>query len=200
LVFENRGATVGVSNPHPHCQIYATSFVFQTMLREAQIADDHFRRTGSVLYRDCLAAEREEGRRLLAETPGAVAFVPYFARWAYEVHVAPTATFPSLAELDDSTRLALATVLRQVLIRYDNLWRMPFPYVLTFHQAPADGEPHDGFHFHIELQPPLRKPDLLKYLAGPEIGGGNFLSDTLPEERAAELRATPGDVHYLDAP
>ena len=72
-------------------------------------------------------------------------------------------------------------------IRFDNLWRMPFPYVMALHQAPAEGR-RRGFHFHIEFHPPLRRPNLLKYLAGPEIGGGNFLSDTSPEEKAAELR------------
>ena len=72
---------------------------------------------------------------------------------------------------------------------------MPFPYVMALHQAPTDGTHHDGFHFHIEIHPPLRKPNLLKYLAGPEIGGGSFLSDTCPEEKAADLRQQ-ADVHY----
>ena len=72
---------------------------------------------------------------------------------------------------------------------------MPFPYVMPLHQAPTDGGDHRGFHFHIELHPPLRKPDLLKYPAGPEIGGGNYLSDSAPEDKAAELR-TVSDVHY----
>ena len=74
---------------------------------------------------------------------------------------------------------------------------MPFPYVMALHQAPTDGQDHPGFHFHIEIHPPLRKPNLLKYLAGPEIGGGNFLSDTSPEEKAAELRAV-SSVHYSE--
>jgi UDPglucose--hexose-1-phosphate uridylyltransferase len=82
-----------------------------------------------------------------------------------------------------------------VLVRFDNLWRMPFPYVMALHQAPTDGIHHEGFHCHIEIHPPLRKPNLLKYLAGPEIGGGSFLSDTCPEEKAAELRGQ-SDVHY----
>jgi UDPglucose--hexose-1-phosphate uridylyltransferase len=67
--------------------------------------------------------------------------------------------------------------------------------VMPLHQAPTDGGDHRGFHFHIEFHPPLRRPNLLKYLAGPEIGGGNFLSDTSPEEKAAELRAQP-EIHY----
>lgn len=72
---------------------------------------------------------------------------------------------------------------------------MPFPYVMALHQAPTDKTDYSGFHFHIEFHPPLRKPNLLKYLAGPEIGGGSFLSDTSPEEKAAELRMLPA-VHY----
>ena len=74
---------------------------------------------------------------------------------------------------------------------------MSFPYVMVLHQAPTDGE-YPGFHFHIEIHPPLRKPGLLKYLAGPEIGGGNFLNDTAPEEKAAELQAV-SNVHYTKA-
>jgi UDPglucose--hexose-1-phosphate uridylyltransferase len=83
-----------------------------------------------------------------------------------------------------------------VLVRFDNLWQMEFPYVMALHQAPTRGQ-HPGFHFHIELHPPLRRPHLLKYLAGPEIGGGSFISDTSPELTAAELRALPLQ-HYKE--
>ena len=124
-------------------------------------------------------------------------YCPYFARYAYEVYVAPLATHRSLADLSDEERRGLAQVLKRVLVQYDNLWKMSFPYVLALHQAPTDGGDHRGFHFHLELHPPLRKPDLLKYLAGPEIGGGSFLSDTSPEEKATELRAQP-ERHYRD--
>ena len=89
----------------------------------------------------------------------------------------------------------LATVLQETLIRLENLWRMPLPYVMVLHQAPTKVANAGRFHFHIEIHPPLRKPGLLKYLAGPEIGGGNFLNDTSPEEKAAELQTVSG-VHY----
>jgi UDPglucose--hexose-1-phosphate uridylyltransferase len=189
---------VGVSNPHPHGQIYATNFVFKYVETEAQASQRHLAETGRVLFQDLLAAERGEGRRILAENGSAIAFLPYFARYAYEVYVAPLATHPSLAGLSDEERQDLARVLKRVLVQYDNLWKMSFPYVMALHQAPTDGGDHRGFHFHIELHPPLRKPDLLKYLAGPEIGGGSFLSDTSPEEKAAELRSQP-ERHYKDA-
>jgi UDPglucose--hexose-1-phosphate uridylyltransferase len=195
LIFENKGEVVGVSNPHPHCQLYATNFVFKTIENEARISARTLAQTGRVLLADIIAAEREDGRRILAENGGAIAFVPYFARYAYEVYVAPKRTCPSLAELSGGEVADLASVLKTVLVKFDNLWRMPFPYVMVLHQAPTDGGDHRGFGFHIEFHPPLRKPNLLKYLAGPEIGGGSFLSDTSPEEKAAELRAQP-DVHY----
>ena len=195
LIFENKGEAVGVSNPHPHCQIYATNFVFKTIETEVRAGQRHRQETGRVLFQDILAAEQADGRRIICENEHAIAFIPYFGRYAYEVFVAPKATHPHIAALSDAEITSFADILRRTLIRFDNLWQMPFPYVMPLHQAPTDGGDYDGFHFHIEFHPPLRKPNLLKYLAGPEIGGGNFLSDTAPEEKAAELRAVT-DVHY----
>ena len=195
LIFENKGEVVGVSNPHPHCQIYATNFVFKTIENEAAASRRYYEETGHVLFQDILKAEREDGRRIIFENDSAIAFVPYFARYAYECYVAPKATHPGLAGLSIEELQDLAEALKMMVVRYDNLWRMPFPYVMLLHHAPTDGADYSTFHFHIEFHPPLRKPDLLKYLAGPEIGGGNFLSDTLPEEKAQELKTLSG-VHY----
>src|SRR5205823_4746854 len=189
LVFENKGEVVGVSNPHPHCQIYATNFVFKTIEVEAAAQAAHLAEQGRPLFQDILAAEQADGRRLLVRRDQALSFIPYFARYPYETFVAPRATHPSLAHLSAAELVDFAAVLRETLIRFDNLWRMAFPYVMVLHQAPTDGSPHPGFHFHIQIHPPLRKPGLLKYLAGPEIGGGNFLNDAAPEDTAAELQA-----------
>ena len=198
LIFENKGEVVGVSNPHPHCQIYATNFTFKHIETALRASRRHLEETGRTLFQDILAAEQQDGRRILARHGSAIAFVPYFARYAYETYVAPLRTVPTIAELDDDERRDLAIVLRDVVIRFDNLWQMPFPYVMALHQAPVKGDGR-GFHFHIEFHPPLRRPHLLKYLAGPEIGGGNFLSDTSPEEKAAELVAA-GGPHYRSMP
>jgi UDPglucose--hexose-1-phosphate uridylyltransferase len=195
LMFENKGEAVGVSNPHPHGQIYATNFVFKTIETEAAAGKRYWEENKRTLFGAVLAEEASDGRRILYENDSAIAFVPYFARYAYEVYVAPKDTHGSVADLSRSERRDLADALKHVLVKFDNLWQMPFPYVMPFHQAPTDGEDHSSFHFHIEFHPPLRKPNLLKYLAGPEIGGGNFLSDTAPEEKAAELRAL-SDRHY----
>jgi UDPglucose--hexose-1-phosphate uridylyltransferase len=195
LIFENKGREMGVSNPHPHCQIYATNFVFALVEREATAARAHQQKTGRCLFCDIVEAERRDGRRVLVQNERAIAFVPHFARYAYEVYVMPRPHRRSLSDFTTDDLRDLASVLRTVLIKYDNLFEMPFPYLLAIHQAPTDGQAHDEYHMHIELQPPLRQPGLLKFLAGPELGGGNFLSDTSPEEKAAELRAA-SDVHY----
>jgi UDPglucose--hexose-1-phosphate uridylyltransferase len=197
LVFENKGEVTGVSNPHPHCQIYATNFVFKTIELEAEAQAAHLAEHRRPLFQDILAAEASDGRRLLVSRNQAVSFVPYFARYPYETYVAPRETHASLAELTAPELTDFAGVLHETLVRMENLWRMPFPYVMVLHQAPTDGLPHLGFHFHIQILPPLRKPGLLKYLAGPEIGAGNFLNDTAPEEKAAELRAV-SSVHYKE--
>ncbi|PYS61325.1 MAG: galactose-1-phosphate uridylyltransferase [Acidobacteria bacterium] len=198
LIFENKGEVVGVSNPHPHCQIYATNFVFKTIETEAKASEHYSSDTGGIIFQDIIAAEQDEGKRIICENETAIAFLPYFARYAYELFVAPKRTHPSIASLSDAEARDLAEVLKETVVRFDNLWQMPFPYVMPLHQAPTDGGDYRNFHFHIEFHPPLRRPNLLKYLAGPEIGGGNFLSDTSPEEKAAELRALPS-VHYMSA-
>ncbi len=189
LIFENRGAVVGTSNPHPHCQVYAGSLVYATMEREAEVASEHFRRTGRSLLRD--VSERElAGPRVIAKGDSFFACVPWFAQYAYEVHVLPRQPVTSLVDLDDDRCRSLALVLRDVVRRYDALWGLRMPYVLAVHQAPVGDHPH--FPFHVELHPPLRSPGLLKYLAGPEVGGGSMTNESDPDEKAAELRATLG--------
>ena len=197
LIFENKGEVVGVSNPHPHGQIYATNFTWKTFDTELDAQRRYARDKGRALFADIIEAERRDGRRVLYDDDHTIAFVPYFARYAYEVYVAPTRQVPNVAELTDVESESLARALKDITVRYDNLWQQPFPYVMPLHQAPTDGGDYRDFHFFIGFLPPLRRPNTLKYLAGPEIGGGNFLSDTSPEEKAAELRAQ-STVHYRE--
>lgn len=189
LVFENRGAAVGTSNPHPHCQIYAGSLVYGIAEREAQVAAEHHARTGRPILADVVEHELA-GPRVIGEDRHFVACVPWFARYAYEVHLLPREPATSLVDLDDDRCRSLALVLRDVVRRYDALWGLRMPYVLAVHQAPVGEHPH--YPFHVELHPPLRAPGLLKYLAGPEIGGGSMTNESDPDERAAELRAALG--------
>ncbi len=188
-IFENRGAAVGTSNPHPHCQIYAGALVYGTIAREAEVAEEHHRRTGRSLLAEVLRRELD-GPRVVCEGEHFVACVPWFAPYAYEVHVLPRTPTTWLLDLDDERCRSLALVLRDVVRRYDALWGIRMPYVLAVHQAPVGDHPH--YPFHLELHPPLRAPGLLKYLAGPEIGGGSMTNESDPDEKAAELRGALG--------
>jgi UDPglucose--hexose-1-phosphate uridylyltransferase len=197
LIFENKGDVVGVSNPHPHGQIYATNFTWKTFDTELAAQRRYQAESGRGLFGDIIEAEQRDGRRILYEDEHSIAFVPYFARYAYEVYIAPKRSVPHVAGLSDAEAESLARALKDVAVRYDNLWREPFPYVMPLHQAPTDGGDYADFHFFIGFLPPLRRPNTLKYLAGPEIGGGNFLSDTSPEDKAAELRGQ-STIHYRE--
>ncbi len=186
--FENRGVEVGVTLAHPHGQIYAYPFVPPIPARELALQRAHFEATRRGLLEETIAAELADGRRMLYSGSQAVAWMPVFARYAYEVWVAPHRAAPSVAALSPVERTDFARALKTVLLQYDGLWKKPFPYVMVFHQAPTDGLPHPEAHLHIEFYPPLRMKDRLKYLAGSELGAGAFTADTLPEEKAAELR------------
>ena len=188
LIFENKGSVVGTSNPHPHCQLYAGNLIYGISERERDVGRRFHAETGRFLGLD--VAEREgASERVVCENDAFLACVPWFARYAYEMLILPKTALTGLADLSDEQIAALGALMREVAVRYDNLWRMPMPYVMAIHQAPCDGEDSTGYPFHIEYHPPLRKPDTLKYLAGPEIGGGSMTNESNPDEKAAELRA-----------
>jgi UDPglucose--hexose-1-phosphate uridylyltransferase len=194
MPFENRGVEVGVTLHHPHGQIYAFPFVPPLAELELRHQADYYRRHGRGLLAAHLDEELRDGRRMLYRGDEAVAFIPAFARYPYEVWIAPRRAVPSLAGLSPNERRDLARALKTVLTKYDGLWNRPFPYVMVFHQAPTDGEAHPEAHCHLECYSAFRMPGRLKYLAGSELGAGLFTSDTLPEAKAAELQAVPVDL------
>lgn len=190
LIFENRGEEIGVTLHHPHGQIYAFPFVPPRAQRELDAAARYRRANGRCLHCDLVAAEITVGERLVAENAGFVAFVPYFARYPYEVHIVSRRHRPSLLELPLAESADLAAILKLILQKYDGLWDFELPFVMVMHQRPTDGRRYPGCHFHIEFTPPHRSPDRLKYLAGCEAGAGTFINDARPEETAAKLRWT----------
>ena len=194
LIFENKGSQVGTSNPHPHCQIYAGNLIYTLTERHVRAGRGHFERTGRLLGLDILARE-SASPRVIAQNEAFLACVPWFARYAYEVFLLPKRVCASLADLNENELAGFASLLREVAIRYDNLWRQPMPYVMAIHQAPTDGGDYRTFPFHVEFHPPLRRPDTMKFLAGPEIGGGSMTNESNPDEKAAELRAVSA-IHY----
>jgi UDPglucose--hexose-1-phosphate uridylyltransferase len=185
--FENRGVEVGVTIQHPHGQIYAYPFV--PPIAERALA---LQRATPGLLAQLFAAEIAANNRTLYVSDHSIAVVPVCARWAYEIWVAPRRAIATLDQLTDDERLDLARALRLSLRKLDALWHRPMPYVLTVYQAPVRGA-HPYAHLHIEIYPWARMPDRLKYLAGSEVGAGTFTADTLPEAKAAELRAVEID-------
>ena len=188
FIFENKGKEIGVTLTHPHGQIYAYPFVPPVIRKELESCRKFRRKTGECLLCRILSQELADGRRTVAENEHFAAFVPFFARWPYEMHILPKAHSLSLPDFSDSEKRALAGILKTILLKYDNLWGFSLPYMMVMHQKPTDGKPHDYYHFHIEFYPPYRTEDKLKYLAGSESGAGVFINDTLAEEKAEELR------------
>lgn len=194
MPFENRGVEVGVTLHHPHGQIYAYPFVPPIAETELAAQLAHKRAHGCGLLERLLADEVSDGRRVLYSSPQAIAVVPVCARYAYEVWIAPVRAAQSFADLTDDERRELARALKTVLMKFDRLWDRAFPYVMVVHQAPVDGHDHPEAHLHFEFYPPYRMRDRLKYIAGSELGAGAFTADTLPEAKAAELRAVEVNI------
>jgi UDPglucose--hexose-1-phosphate uridylyltransferase len=186
-IFENKGEEVGVTLHHPHGQVYALPFVPPFANAELDASRRHLAENGECLHCAELAAEAS-GPRAVLEAGSTVAFVPRAARWPYEVHIYPRRHVASIADLDAGERVDLAQALLGVSGAYDRHFGFSTPYVMAMHQAPTDGREWPQAHLHIELYPPHRRGDRLKYLAGVELGAGTFVNDTQPEETAAQLR------------
>lgn len=188
LIFENKGEVVGVSNPHPHCQIYAVDFELKFVSQQIRVAETYRRTNHKNIFEDIIAHEQLDKNRIIAENDFAIAFIPYFARYAYEVMIFPKGNHQTLISLSQSELAGLTAVFHETVRKLDMNFEMDFPYVMSMMQAPVNGSSYPEFRMHCWLQPPYRQPGLIKYLAGPEIGAGNFMADTMPEEKAAELQ------------
>ena len=188
-IFENKGEAVGVTLPHPHGQIYAYPFIPPRLEKKITQSREHQQTSGKNLIPSILEAEQKDGRRIVAQNKSFTALVPFFARYPYELHIytnrqAQAITDFSLDELKD-----LAQIFKQILVAFDKLFNLSFPYIMAMYNRPSNGENYDYFDFHIEFYPPMRTASKLKFLAGSEAGAGMFINDTLPEEKAAELRS-----------
>ncbi|MFD7258634.1 galactose-1-phosphate uridylyltransferase [Streptomyces sp. NPDC059874] len=191
--FENRGTEIGVTLAHPHGQIYAFPFTTARTTRMLATVDAHRARTGGNLFDEVLAAERAEpaaGSRVVLEAEHWTAFVPYAARWPYEVHLYPHHRVPDLPALGDAARAEFPRVYLELLRRFDRLFDRPdpTPYISAWHQAPT-GDGREDFALHLEMFTVRRSADKLKYLAGTESGMEAYMNDVRPEDAAARLRA-----------
>ena len=188
FIFENKGEAIGVTLHHPHGQIYAYPFIPPRIATELAQSALHHEQTGGCLICDIQSEEQADGRRIVAENDSFVALLPFFARWPYEIHFYSRRHFQALTDMSVAEQRDLAAMLKMILVAYDKLFAISFPYMMVMHQRPSDGGVYGAYHFHIEFYPPLRAANRLKYLAGSETGAGMFINDTLPEDKARELR------------
>ncbi|MGH9664486.1 MAG: galactose-1-phosphate uridylyltransferase, partial [Bryobacteraceae bacterium] len=154
-IFENRGKMMGASNPHPHCQIWASESVPDELAKEEVCQRDYRVSTGGCLLCDYLALELAHEERLVCRNEAFVALVPFWAVWPFETIILGARHFTALDELDAAEQAGLADILKRITTRYDNLFETPFPYTMGFHQHPTDGRQHPHFHFHAHFYPPL---------------------------------------------
>ena len=188
FIFENKGEAVGVTLHHPHGQIYAYPFVPPVVAKELAETERYFEENGHCLLCDIVEKEISGGVRVIAANESFAAYIPFFARYPYEVHISARRHLQALTDMEDREVCDLAEILKQVLVAYDKLFTRSFPYIMAIHQRPTDGSHYEHYHFHIEFYPPMRTAEKLKYLAGSEAGAGMYINDTLPEVKAEQLR------------
>lgn len=194
LIFENKGKEIGVSNLHPHGQIYATSFVTDTATRmrnaQARYAEKH---DGQSLLQALRQSPHAQQHLLIEAGEYFSVMVPFAARFAYETWIIPHRHVNSLSDMCDAELADLASLYQRQARRYDLLFKRSAPNITLIHNAPCDegdeartNNPH--WCFHLAFQPPLRDPEKLKYLAGFESGSNNIVNPIQPELAAGQLR------------
>jgi UDPglucose--hexose-1-phosphate uridylyltransferase len=193
-IFENKGAMMGCSNPHPHGQVWATGHVPDKLATECRTQRDWLADRGAPLLLQL--AEREAGGpRVVVETQHWIALVPWWAEWPFETLLVPRFPVQRLPELTPIQRTDLAQAIRELTIRYDNLFACSFPYSMGWHGAPTDGAVHPGFQLHAHFYPPLlRSASVRKFMVGYELLA-EAQRDLTPEQAAERLRAV-STVHY----
>lgn len=195
-VFENRGEMMGASNPHPHGQIWACDFLPNEVAAEDRNQRDYLERTGATLLLDYANLEVERGERVVAQNDDWVVVVPYWAIWPFETLVLPRFPVKHLPDLTPSQRESLADALKSLLVRYDNLFEVSFPYSMGWHGAPTQGDT-SGWQLHAHFYPPLlRSASVRKFMVGFELLA-EAQRDLTPEQAADRLRALP-DTHYSE--
>jgi UDPglucose--hexose-1-phosphate uridylyltransferase len=193
FIFENKGEEVGVTLHHPHGQIYAYPFIPPVIERELNSSKEYLEKEGECLFCKNLEEEKKDGRRIIISNGSFTALVPFSASYTYEVHIYANKHLSSFNDFSEKEEIDLAAILKTLMMKFDNLFGFVFPYIMAIHQQPTNGTGKEYSHFHIEFYPPYRTKDKLKYLAGSEIGAGAFINNSLPEEKARELRDTPPD-------
>jgi len=189
-IFENRGAAMGASNPHPHCQVWANQTLPDYPLREQTAMRRYAAEKGSCLLCDYTSIEEQQRERIVFQNDGFLAVVPFWAVWPFEVLLLSRKHMRAMDDpaFDRAQSEALADALQKITSSFDHVFEAPFPYSMGFHQRPTDGEAHDEWHFHAHFFPPLlRSATIRKFMVGYEMLAAPQ-RDITPETAAARLR------------
>ena len=196
-VFENKGAMMGCSNPHPHGQVWACGYLPNEALREDLQQRQYAKEYGRPMLLDVAEREAKSGERVVVQTDHWLAIVPYWATWPFETLLLPRFTVQRLPQLDRTQRADLALAIKKLTSRYDNLFRTSFPYSMGWHGAPFNGVDPRPWQLLAHLYPPLlRSASVRKFMVGFEMLA-EAQRDLTPEQAAQKLREV-SDVHYLE--
>ena len=191
-IFENRGAMMGASNPHPHCQIWATASIPEEPAKELLAQRAYLKAHQQCLLCEYVALEDKQRVRVVCQNEGFVALVPFWAVWPFEILVCSRRHLGSMSDFTDEDVHELSDILQRVTSTYDKVFDVPFPYSMGFHQSPPDGEDHPEWHFHAHYYPPLlRSATIRKFMVGFEMLG-TPQRDITPELAAERLRELAG--------
>lgn len=196
-IFENRGALMGASNPHPHCQIWANATLPDQPSKEQDSFKEYLDAKKSCLLCDYLKIELERDERVICQNGAFAVLVPFWAVWPFETLLLSKRHFGAISDFAGEERRQLSDILKRMTTRYDNLFEISFPYSMGFHQRPTDGDPHAEWHFHAHYYPPLlRSATVRKFMVGYEMLA-TPQRDITPESAARKL-IEAGELHYLD--
>ena len=194
-IFENRGAIMGCSNPHPHGQIWADSSVPVMPEKETEKQKKYLEKNKRCLLCDYIELELKEKERIILDNDSFIILVPFWAFWPFEVMILPKKHLTCISGMDEKHRLDLADAMRRIGVRFDNLFKANFPYSMGFHQKPTDYQEHAEWHFHIHYYPPLlRSATVRKFMVGYEMLAMPQ-RDITAESSAQRLRAL-SEIHY----
>lgn len=194
-IFENKGQMMGCSNPHPHGQIWAQSSIPSIVSRTQENLKRYSEQNGTSLLEDYVKKECKAGERIILENEDFVALVPFWAVWPYETMIVSKRKIENLLHFSETEKLSLASVIKDLTTKYDNLFEISFPYSAGIHQSPTDGKPHPEWHFHMHFYPPLlRNAEVKKFMVGYEMLA-EPQRDITPEQSADILKGL-SVVHY----
>ena len=196
-VFENKGALMGCSNPHPHGQIWAQQQLPTLVEKKHQSFTDYYQTHRTNMLEDYVAKEQDNQQRIVVENNDWLVVVPYWAAWPFETLLLPKFSVSRMTELSEPQKITLADIIKQITIRYDNLFQCSFPYSMGWHGAPFDGQDHLAWTLHASFFPPLLKDATVrKFMVGYEMMA-EPQRDITPEQAADRLRQS-SSTHYLD--